>query len=384
MLRSLVQTRGTGAGNLGVGLETRGDRAGQGRWVRQVGLAVLPGTDYRRGVEPIPLILLTGFLGAGKTTLLLRWLSEAPSTGRRMGVVMNEFGAESVDTQLIQRPDLPLQQVAGGCICCADDNELANAVTRLVKEGSCDYLVLETSGLADPDNVIDQLTDPELLPQVRLQTLVTVVDAPWFHQPESGIEERVLARRQIQFAQVVCLSKCDRLDAAALESVQAEVLRVNPSATVVKLPWDLPDPGQLLRGSAAQTELAWPGLETTTVAPDRKHLHQAYRSLTWRFPVPVDRSRFEAFLASLDPREVVRAKGFVRFTHRPEQLHLFQTVWGHHIIEAFPMTPAPDPVAVLIGPQLDLEKLRLRLRTLAFGSGATSLSLASAAPVPPR
>jgi hypothetical protein len=101
--------------------------------------------------SPLPVILLTGFLGSGKTTLLLRWLSEAPATGLRLGVVMNEFGAESVDSQLINRAGLPLQQVAGGCVCCAPDNELPNAVIRLVQEGNCDYLVVETSGLADPD-----------------------------------------------------------------------------------------------------------------------------------------------------------------------------------------------------------------------------------------
>ena len=100
--------------------------------------------------ERLPVILLTGFLGAGKTTLLLRWLSDAPATGRRLGVVMNEFGADSVDSQLINRPGLALEQVSGGCVCCAPDNELGNAVTRMVKEGNCDDLVLETSGLADP------------------------------------------------------------------------------------------------------------------------------------------------------------------------------------------------------------------------------------------
>ena len=127
----------------------------------------------------IPVILLTGFLGAGKTTLLLRWLQESPATGLRLGVVMNEFGQESVDSQIIGRPGLPIQQVSGGCVCCAPDNELDRAIRQLAASGDCDYLVVETSGLADPDSVIDILTDADLLKMSRLQAVVTVVDGPW-------------------------------------------------------------------------------------------------------------------------------------------------------------------------------------------------------------
>ncbi|MEN9676612.1 MAG: putative cobalamin synthesis protein, partial [Verrucomicrobiota bacterium] len=105
-------------------------------------------------------------------------------------------------------------------------------------------------------------------------------------------------------------------------------------------------------------------------------------SVTWRFPVPVDRGRFEAFLSQLDPKQVVRAKGFVRFTRQPEKLFLFQTVWGHHVIDEFPATPHPDPVAVLIGPKLDPELYRARLRTLVFGQGKSPTITGSGALAP--
>lgn len=320
---------------------------------------------------PVPVILLTGFLGSGKTTLLLRWLREAPATGKRLGVVMNEFGAESVDSQLINRPGLPLQQVSGGCVCCAPDNELPNAVMRLVQAGDCDYLVVETSGLADPDNVIDALTDPELLPWVRLQAVVTVVDGIWFSRPGMETGERILARRQIQFAHVLCLSKCDRLGDAEIEFACQQLAEINPHTTPAKLPWALPEPGTILARVAAQADLTREATET-----DAPHLHQTFQSLTWRFPAPVERSRFEAFLTGLNPREVVRAKGFVRFRHAPERLHLFQSVFGHHVIDEFSPTPAPDCVAVLIGPALDLERHRQALRNLL--NPPTKLALTAA------
>ncbi len=320
---------------------------------------------------PLPVILLTGFLGAGKTTLLLRWLSEAPATGLRLGVVMNEFGAESVDSQLVNRAGLPLQQVAGGCVCCAPDNELPNAVIRLVQDGACDYLVVETSGLADPDNVIDALTDPELLPWVRLQAVVTVVDGVWFSRRETPSGERILARRQIQFAHVICLSKCDRLADPDESYARDELRKINPHAEVVRLPWGLPEPGTLLRRPAAQAQL--PTGELMREGPS-DHLHVTFQSLTWRFPAAVDRGRFEEYLSRLNPREVVRAKGFVRFVQSPGRLFLFQSVFGSHIIDEFTATPTPEPVAVLIGPALNLEEHRVQLRELLAGRQFAALT----------
>lgn len=315
----------------------------------------------------LPLILLTGFLGSGKTTLLLRWLNESPATGLRMGVVMNEFGLESVDSQLIQRPGLDIAQVSGGCLCCAGDDDIAKAVRQLVRSGRVDYLVVETSGLADPDNVIDVLTDPDLLPEVRLQAVVTVVDARWFARPQEGPGERVLARKQIQFAQWLCLSKCDLISEEEREWVGAELRRINPTAQQLRLPFGLPEMAAILGTSSGEyrVELEDAGASHATLEP---HLHQTYQSVTWKFPSPVDRSRFEEFLAGLNPREIVRAKGFVRFTSRPEILYLFQTVFGHHAIEEYPAKPYPDPVAVLIGPNLRTAEIQERLRTLVFGA----------------
>ena len=325
--------------------------------------------DHTRPAAPgaarIPVLLLTGFLGAGKTTLLLRWLRESPATGLRMGVVMNEFGAESVDSQILDRPGLPVTQVSGGCVCCASDNELDRAVRQLAKSGDCDYLVVETSGLADPDNVIDVLTDPDLLEVAQLQAVVSVIDAPWYSRPDGDIGERVLARKQIEFANVLCLSKCDRLDAAALDALENDLAAQNPRARRIRLPFGLPDIGDLLRMPPAEARVD-DATDATTGSP---HLHTGYRSVTWRFPVPIDRTAFETFLSRLNPREVVRAKGFVRFKQSPQKLFLFQQVWGHHFIEEFPALPHPAPVAVLIGPHLDAASHQAALRALTFGAG---------------
>lgn len=324
----------------------------------------------------LPLILVTGFLGAGKTTLLLRWLSESPATGLRVGIVMNEFGADSVDGQLLRRPGLPIRQVDGGCVCCAPDSELDRACRELVRSGECDYVVLETSGLADPDSVIDVLTDPDLVTEVRLQAVVTVVDASWFSRPGDGsgdaIGERVLARRQVEFAHVVALSRCDLLTPEEADAVEQSMRAWNPSAQFVRLPFGLPEVGALLQRPPAEfTEE--PSSEAAKV-----HLHAGYRSLTWRFPVPVFRKEFTDFLCGLDPKQVVRAKGFVRFRESPGKVFVFQKVWGHVLVEEFPAKPDPETFGVLIGPDLDVTRHRERIRRV-IGTARLGLGIVGAA-----
>lgn len=316
------------------------------------------------GGPGLPVIVLTGFLGAGKTTLLLRWLEEAPSTGLRIGIVMNEFGADSVDGQLVRRPGLAITQVDGGCVCCAPDDSLERACRAMAREGHCDYLVLETSGLADPDNVIDALTEPDLLPVVRLKAVVAVVDAAWFLRPEGGVGERILVRRQVEYSDVVAMSRCDLLGPGEGDSVEAALLHWNPRARVVRLPFGLPDLPALLSGPDAHRAEDDHGPGDGPGGPPGEHLHVHYRSLSWRFPRPVQREPFEDWLATLERRGVVRAKGFVRFSHCPEVVHVFQKSPGHHFIEKFPAKPDPELMGVLIGPSLDLEAHRARVRAL--------------------
>jgi len=320
----------------------------------------------------LPVILLTGFLGAGKTTLLLRWLSESPATGLRVGIVMNEFGAESVDGQLVRRPGLPIRQVDGGCVCCAPESELDRACRELVRSGECDYLVLETSGLADPDSVIDVLSDPDLVSEVRLQAVVTVLDASWFSRPGDDIGERVLAKRQVQFAQVVALSKCDLLGPGEADAIEVQIREWNPGVEIVRLPFGLPEIGRILSRPPAEFSA-----DDVAAEPSSAHLHSTYQSLTWRFPTAVSRKEFVDFLGSLDPREVVRAKGFVRFREAPGKIFVFQRVWGHHLLEEFPAKPDPEPFGVLIGPNLNVAAYRDRIRKLT-SAGRTTLGLSAA------
>jgi G3E family GTPase len=316
----------------------------------------------------IPVFLVTGFLGSGKTTLLWKWLHEAPVSGLRPAVVINDFGEMSVDSLLLGRSDVPLETVSGGCVCCADDAQLGHAVRRLAADGERSVILVETSGLAEPDAVVDQLTDPDVAEVARLHGVFTVVDVLGFDALRSEIAEWRLAERQIQFAGVVFLSHCDLADEPTVTRVKAEVALVNPAARIVRLPFALPELPDLLRQPACSRDV-------DPAAAVSVHLHERYLSLTFALPRAVPRASLEAFLGSLDRRQVIRGKGFVRLAESPDVVHVFHYVMGRHFIEALPGdTAAPPTAMVLIGPALDRSGLAARIRGLS-GNGSVPLVL---------
>jgi len=310
------------------------------------------------------MILVMGFLGAGKTTLIRRWLGESPMTGRKLGVVMNDFGAVNVDALLIHKPDLPVVEVQGGCLCCADDVDLVRAVGKLVRENGCGLVVIEPSGLADPIGLLDLLTDPEVRERYELRATVVVADARAYSESVGDDGTWQMLKAQIRYADWVLISKCDVAPADGVERLAETIRSLNSGAQVRRMPMGLPMLPDVLAGFPAVRALT---IEAEGSEAARPHGHTRYRSLSFRIPIPIQRSAFEGFLRELDRAEVVRAKGFVRFSGQGDRVYVFQSVYGHFYLEEYPARPHPEAVAVLIGPALDLAKYQARLERLVWG-----------------
>ena len=316
-------------------------------------------------MKPVPIFLVTGFLGSGKTTLLWKWLHEAPVSGLRPAIVMNDFGSMSVDALILGRPDVSMETVEGGCMCCTDDTQLGNAVRRLARAGGRDLILVETSGLAEPDAVIDLLTDHDVAATAELRGVLTVVSAAGFRALQDELAEWRLAERQLQFANIVFLSKCDLVSEAEIQFAKSEIAKVNPTARIVRLPFALPELSDLLKElSAAAT------VDVAKADPEAKHLHESYKAVTFPLPMPVPREKLEAMLRGLDRKEVIRAKGFVRLAESPRETHLFQQIFGWCSLDRFPIAdPAPPAAMVLIGPAVDAAKFGGQLREM-MGAGS--------------
>lgn len=187
------------------------------------------------GATRIPILVLSGFLGSGKTTLLQRLLKELKGRGLKPAVLMNEIGEYSLDGALIPN-DVPMKELMDGCICCSVRGELSLSVKLLVEEHAPDMILVEATGVANPVEIVEALTDTSLVVHTELRSVITVAGADAFlamvNEAAQGISPETLAlmEDQVRTADTLVLNRTDLVKPVELEQIKRQLVGWNRTA----------------------------------------------------------------------------------------------------------------------------------------------------------
>lgn len=334
----------------------------------------------------IPVTVIGGFLGAGKTTLvnhLIRSTADhfaRTTPGRRVGVIVNEFGATGVDGGLIETlsdEGSDIQELTAGCLCCSGRDDLIRALVLLAQRGQDQggapaHVLIELSGVADPLPVLQTLLDPGVRAVFRLDGLVTVTDARNLLQT---LQENPEGAAQLAYATSVVLNKADLVTPPQMDRVRELVAALNPLAVQTEARHSAVD---------ALTLLTTPGFTPDWTLPEdaAPTVHtRGLKSVTLEASAPLTLDGWHALIHRIvsRPAQILRVKGELSLDAHSERLIL------HAVRDLISLDPSGEPRSgrsrvVMIGRDLDPDEERAAFARL---SGQTRPQVLRRAPARP-
>ncbi|NWF60511.1 MAG: GTP-binding protein [Fischerella sp.] len=341
--------------------------------------------------QGLPVTIITGFLGSGKTTLLNHILTN--QQGLKTAVLVNEFGEIGIDNELIiSADDNNMVELSNGCICCTINNDLVDAVYKVLeRQENIDYLVVETTGLADPLPVALTFLGTELRDLTRLDSIITVVDAANY---SLDLFNSQAAYSQIAYGDVILLNKTDLVSEEELQTLETKIREVKEGARIIRTKQaQVPLPLILSVGLFESDKYF-----DTVEAHDREHHHHdhddnhdhsecghdhhdhdhdhdhehhhhhhsdhlendGFTSLSFESDKPFAIRKFQYFLDNQLPDNIFRAKGIMWFDESPKR-HIFHLCGKRFTLDDDEWKGEKKNQLVLIGQNLDREQLREQL-----------------------
>ena len=343
--------------------------------------------------QGMPVTIITGFLGSGKTTLLNHILNN--QQGLKTAVLVNEFGEIGIDNELIVSTDENMVELNNGCICCTINNDLVDAVYKVLeREEKLDYLVVETTGLADPLPVALTFLGTELKDLTRLDSIITVVDAANY---SLDLFNSQAAYSQIAYGDVILLNKTDLVDEATLNDLERKINEVKEGARILRTKRSQVPLPLILSVGLFESDKYFDTVDTHSHDHhdhdhhdhsacghdhhDHDHDHSAcghdhhdhdhhdhshhlendgFTSISFQSDKPFSIRKFQYFLDNQLPTNIFRAKGIMWFDESPKR-HIFHLCGKRFTLDDEEWKGQPKNQVVLIGQNLDRETLLTQL-----------------------
>jgi G3E family GTPase len=323
----------------------------------------------------MPVTIITGFLGSGKTTLLNQILKNRQDL--KVAVLVNEFGDINIDSQLLVNIEDDMVELSNGCICCTINDSLVDAVYSVLERADkIDYMVIETTGVADPLPIALSFLGTELKHITRLDSIITVIDAEAF-TPECFDSEAVIS--QVQYGDIILLNKTDLVSESQVDELEQYLRQTKSKARILRSQHgEIPLP-LILDVELAESAIYQPKPKSHEHSHEHDHHEHSHEhdhhehhhsdhlandgfiSVSFQSDRRFDLDKFTHFLDKVMPVDVFRAKGVLSFDAQ-DMRFIFQLSGKRYELNYDHRKQPTTNQMVLIGRNLDAQLLHRQLQ----------------------